>query len=66
MTMKLNEFLKLCKDTNIGIIVGKTEIEGTEYRNIYPYLDYEIEHFETLGYDKIFVTLKEQCDGRND
>ena len=64
--MKLNEFLKLCKDTDIGIMVGKTEIDGTEYRHIYPYLDYEIEHFETLGYDKIFVTLKEQCNGRND
>ena len=64
--MKLNEFLKLCKNTDIGIIVEKTEIDGTEYRHIYPYLDYEIEHFETLGYDKIFVTLKEQLDGRND
>ncbi len=56
--MKLNEFLKLCKVTNVAIIVGKKQIEGTEYLHIYPYLDYEIEHFETLGYDKIYVTLK--------
>ena len=58
--MKLSDFLKLCEDPNIVIMVGKTRIDGTEYRHIYPYLDYEIEHLETLGYDKIFVTLKER------
>lgn len=56
--MKLSDFLKLCKDTEVCIINGKEEIHTTKYFYVYPYLDYEIQHFGTMGYEKIFVTLK--------
>lgn len=58
MTMKLNEFLKLCKDTDINIEVEGNKICGTEYSYVYPYLNYDVESFYTNGYDKITVELK--------
>lgn len=58
MTMKLNEFLKLCRDTDINIVVEGNEIYGTAYSYVYPYLNYDVESFSTNGYDKITVELK--------
>ncbi len=57
--MTLKDFLKVCSDTDIEIVVGNDIVRGTEYKYVYPYLENEIACIYTAGYEHITVQLRE-------
>ena len=63
--MKLKDFLKICSDTDIHILVGSDTIIGTEYRYVEPYLENEVVDIFTAGYEHISIKLKEKDNGTN-
>ena len=57
--MKLKDFLKVCCDTDIEIVVGDDIVRGTEYKYVEPYLENEIACIYTAGHEHITVQLRE-------